>query len=62
MQEYVKYRQLVVTSFAIDAGKLLGSLIAHYQILESEGFPVESLSRVLNELRSGYDVKSENLN
>ena len=59
--DYVKYRQLVLVSFAIDAGKLLGFLGAHYELLASEGLPVAELVEALEKLRTQTRAEAVNL-
>jgi hypothetical protein len=56
-----KYRRAVVTLFAIEAGKLLGYLTAHYMLLLEDGLDVEPLARALENLRSQIPTDPDKL-
>ena len=61
--EYIKYRQAVITSFAMDAGKLLGKLGAHYDILSSESsLPIEDLLKALQTLKAKVNIDPDHMN
>ena len=59
--QYLKYRKMVLISFAIEAGKLLGILNAHYELLQSEGLPIDELVRSLELLRKTVRIERDNL-
>lgn len=50
-EDELQYRRAVVTSFALEAGKMLGYIIAHYPIISQE-LPIQDLFEALEKIRS----------
>lgn len=49
--ELMKQRRLIVTTFAVEAGKLMGFTAANYGVLKSE-LPIDDLLLALDKIRS----------